>query len=63
MTTKANRSLIKTTFLKLVNAREDQTIERPKSGLPVNWSWQQLQDGVIAKHAPIAEYFRSGIGL
>ena len=58
------RKLIKSTFFKLVNAREDQRITAPKiDALPPGMNWQQLQDALIAKHQPIARHFRSGSGL
>lgn len=62
--TKHNRKLIKTTFLKLINARKGQRIESPSpSSLPSGWSWPALREAIIAKHEPIAEHFRSGAGL
>ena len=58
------RKLIKSTFFKLVNAREDQRIEPPRAdALPPGMSWQQLQNAVITKHQPIAQHFRSRSGL
>lgn len=62
--TKQNRKLIKTTFLKLINARQDQRIDTPDlEALPQGWSWQALQDAICAKHQQISQFFRSGIGL
>lgn len=58
------RKLIKATFLRLINAKPGQRIQAPKEKmLPPKMSWSQLQEAVTEKHAPIAKYFRSGVGL
>ncbi len=62
--TKSNRKLIKTTFLKLINAQKGQRIDRPRIGaIPRGWTWESLQKSIIEKHAPIKHQFRTGIGL
>ena len=62
--TKHNRKLIKTTFLKLINAQKDQRIEGPrKEALPKGWTWDSLQKAIIKKHEPIKKHLRSGVGL
>ncbi len=56
------RDLIKDTTIKLINATG--RIKAPRtSALPPGWTWKQLQEAVRARHAPIADYFGSGIGL
>ncbi|ESZ36529.1 hypothetical protein X732_23530 [Mesorhizobium sp. L2C066B000] len=56
------RSLIKTTTLKMINARG--RIEPPqKSELPEGVSWGDLQEAILAGHKPIAEFFGSGEGI
>jgi len=58
------RKLIKTTFFKMINAREGQQIRSPNPGeLPDGWTWQQLQDAIRDKHAVIGDYLQSGHGL
>lgn len=58
------RPLIKTTFLKLVNALPGQRIRPPyKDQLPEGWTWQQLQDVIREKHVPIKDYLGSGVGM
>lgn len=57
------RSLIKTTFNKMLNATDrinppDQFSEH-QAGL----NWQQLQDAIVERHAPIRQYFKTGYGL
>jgi hypothetical protein len=62
--TKHNRKLIKTTFLKLINARRGQRIDRPRDkALPKGWTWEALQEAIIKKHEVIKDHFRSGVGL
>ena len=56
------RELIKITFFKLINAKG--RVRAPhKEELPDGWSWEQLQQAVRDKHAPIADHFNSGIGI
>jgi len=58
------RKLIKRTFFKLINAKPGQRIQAPfVDSLPPGWTWKQLQKAVIDRHAPIAQYLRSGAGL
>lgn len=55
------RDLVKTATLKMINAQ--RRIEAPrKSKLPEGVSWKDLQEAVLAKHKPIAEFFHSGEG-
>lgn len=61
---RANRKLIKQTFFKLINAREGQKIRPPRRDqLPEGWTWAQVQEALRDKHAPIAKYLNSGIGI
>jgi hypothetical protein len=56
------RKLIKKTFFKLINA--EGIIKAPRTDLlPFGWTWSQLQEALKEKHAPIAKYFNSGIGI
>ncbi|WFP65110.1 hypothetical protein [Mesorhizobium sp. WSM4904] len=56
------RDLVKTTTLKMINAQGH--IEAPlRSKLPEGVSWKDLQEAVLAKHKPIAKFFRSGEGI
>lgn len=58
------RKLVKTTLMKLINARPEQRISPPRKGaLPLSMDWNEWQQAVIERHAPIARYLRSGIGL
>jgi hypothetical protein len=62
--TKHNRKLIKTSFLKLINAQKGQRIDRPRNeALPEGWTWEDIQKAIIEKHEPIKHNFRSGVGL
>ena len=56
------RDLIKDTVIKLINAKGRMRAPM-KSELPPGWTWKQLQEAVKARHAPIADYFGSGVGL
>jgi hypothetical protein len=60
----SHRKLVKTTFFKMMNAREGQKIDPPLPGaLPPNVSWEQLQQMILEMHAPIANRLRSGEGI
>ncbi|TIS23901.1 MAG: hypothetical protein E5X07_15770 [Mesorhizobium sp.] len=56
------RPVVKTTTLKMINAKGH--IQPPlKSALPPGFSWKNLQEAILAKHKPIAEFFGSGEGI
>ncbi|MER9095907.1 hypothetical protein NKI34_33825 [Mesorhizobium sp. M0700] len=56
------RPLVKTTTLKMINAKGH--IQPPfKSALPPSISWKDLEEAILAKHNPIAEFFGSGEGI
>ncbi|MBZ9808315.1 hypothetical protein [Mesorhizobium sp. ESP-6-2] len=56
------RPLVKATTLAIINA--PGRIRAPsKSALPEGISWKDLQQAILEKHRPIAEYFRSGEGI
>ncbi|TPL51612.1 hypothetical protein [Mesorhizobium sp. B2-4-6] len=56
------RPLVKTATLKMINAPgRIQAPSRP--ALPEGISWKGLQQAILDKHEPIAEYFRSGEGI
>jgi len=56
------RPLIKRTFFKLINA-EGRVKAPRRTALPDGWTWAQLQEAIRDKHAPIADYFNTGIGI
>src|SRR5690554_4127914 len=56
------RDLIKTETLKLINGTK-RLRPVPKAELPENWTWKELQEAILGKHKPIAEFFRSGEGI
>jgi len=59
-----HRMLVKTTLLKLINAHPTTWIApAKKTDLPEGLSWDDLLELVKAKHRPIANHLRSGIGL
>ncbi|MER8484250.1 hypothetical protein [Mesorhizobium sp. M1322] len=56
------RPLVKTSTLTMINAQG--RIQAPlKSTLPEGVSWKDLQEAILTKHKPIAEFFRSGEGI
>ncbi len=56
------RKLIKTTFFKLINA--EGQIRRPRQReMPEGWTFEQIMEALREKHAPIADYFNTGIGI
>ncbi|MEJ5085376.1 hypothetical protein [Brucella pseudogrignonensis] len=58
-----SRSLIKKTFNAMLNA--SGPIKQPKeySAEQAGMDWKQFQDTIIAKHAPIKDFFNAGYGL
>jgi hypothetical protein len=60
-----HRGVIKSAFMKLLNARSDQPIMPPdeKDALPDGWTWRNVQKAIIERHEPIRHDFRTGIGL
>lgn len=59
----ASRSLIKTTYNKMLNAKG--RIKEPKdfSALKVGLSWEKFQAVISEKHSQIAHFFNTGYGL
>lgn len=57
------RSLIKTTFNKMLNATGRINPPDDFSEHQVGMNWQQLQDAISKRHAPIRQYFKTGHGL
>lgn len=56
------RLLIKTTTLQLINGK-GHIKAPPKTCLPENMTWNELQQAVRERHASIAKYFGSGEGI
>ena len=61
--TKANRDLLKKTFLQVVNAKDEQMRAPKKEHLPDGMSFSDLKQAIKAKHEPIKEFFNTGIGV
>lgn len=58
------RKLIKTTFMKMLNAMPGQNMRPPRrEELPDGMSFNDLMQAIRERHEPIAHHFRSGIGL
>jgi hypothetical protein len=57
------RSLIKTTFNKMLNATGRINPPDDFSEHKVGMSWRQLQDAISERHAPIQHHFKTGYGL
>jgi hypothetical protein len=59
-----HRKLVKKTLFQLINATEGQNIRRPgPNAMPSGWTWEMLEQALAERHSPIADYFRSGIGI
>lgn len=57
-----NKDAIKKTFFKLLYSERDKKIAPLEpNALPTGWTWEMLLDAVLKRHAPIGEYFQSGI--
>lgn len=59
---KSYRKLVKRTFFKLINAKGNMKAPL-KSELPDGWTWKQLRAAIAEKHAAIAKYLNSGVGI
>jgi len=57
-----DRDILKRAFFKLINGTGRVKAPR-KDTLPHGWTWKDIQDGLRARHAPIAKHFDSGIGI
>jgi hypothetical protein len=57
-----NKDAIKKTFFKLLYSERGKKIAPLEpDALPTGWTWEMLLDAVLKRHAPISEYFHSGI--
>jgi hypothetical protein len=56
------RSVIKKALLKLINAT-GRMRPIPQDQLPEGWTWLKLLEAITTKHDPIANHFRTGIGI
>jgi hypothetical protein len=60
-----SRDMVKSAFLKMINAEQGQRIDPPEGLDAPNKKllWKELQEKIMVKHRPIAKYLRSGHGL
>lgn len=59
----AKRSLIKKTFNALLNAKGKINVPSEFKADEIGMTWEEFQDAVVARHAPVKHLFRTGYGL
>ncbi len=58
------RKVLKKAVLQLINSSEGQRIRHPlPSDLPDGWNFEDVQEAIRERHAPIQRFFRSGEGI